>query len=297
MSKPWARAVVGRVVLLGIVTSWGCGGISSNTLKARNAAAQQCAGLPIEQQPACARQLPVLRDDEPESCAFYMDGNGWVGSDALPALSIESRRPFKQLAGSQFSYGNIVAAGRGCLVASATEEQTNAASTKRSDEERNQRLEAEKQQQVRSGEEFRQARLAQAEADEARKEQEKEAAQVARVTREADLWSKARLIECSKPKTVDSCDGAELYAKEFPDGSHAAEVRQALAAGADRLTALKKAEEARQQTLKKAEEAKQRAQDKKDARESCVRACRQKYETAKPGFYEVLVNRCVANGC
>lgn len=286
VSKLWARAV-GRAALIGIATSWGCGGgISPNTLKARNAAAQQCALLSVEQQPACARQLQALRDDEPEVCSFYMADKGWVGRDAHPALQKESQRPLGELAGTGFRYGNIVAAGRGCLVASATEELTAIEAKKRADDERNRRLDAERQQQIEKGEEFRKARLAQEEADKVRKEREREAAQAARVAREGDLWSKARVSECSKPTATDACDGAELYAKEFPDGAHAVEIRKALASGADRLAALKKAEAAKQQ-----------AQDKKDARESCIKSCRQKYETAKPGFYEVLVNRCVANGC
>lgn len=275
-----------HAVLLGVLSSWGCGGISSNTLKARNAAAQQCTLLPIEQQPACARQLPVLSDDEPKGCAFYVEDKGWVGGDAHPELLRESRRPFEQLAGGGFRYGNIVAAGRGCLVDAAAGELETAESKRRIDEERDLRIAEEKKQQIQREEEARQARLAQQEAEKARKEQKKAAEQAARASRETDLWSKAHLAECSKPKTTDACDGAELYAKDFPDGGHITEVRQALAAGANRLAALKKTEAAKQQ-----------AQDKREAREACVKSCRQKYETAKPGLYEVFVNRCVANEC
>lgn len=118
-----------------------------------------------------------------------------------------------------------------------------------------------------------------------------------RVIQEAELWAKIKLTDCAKPQKADSCDFVETYIRKFPDGPHIEEAKKSYQEGSFKLAALKKAAALKEEAERKKAALKEEAERKKEEKSICIKSCKEKYESVKPGLYEVYVNRCVANNC
>jgi hypothetical protein len=115
------RGAASALALAALVTA--CG-LSTAQVQARTASGNACLRLEIARQPACFTNLPPITEDEPASCAYYYDSQGWVAASFLPKGSglwapggEVTAATLSDALKEQFGSPDVRAASRGCLVA------------------------------------------------------------------------------------------------------------------------------------------------------------------------------------
>jgi len=135
-------AVTALAAAIGLV---GCAGIPSKALSARTTDANECVAWPVDKRAACFEAMPKLSDDEPENCAYYVEGTGWVMADD-PSIGHRrlSNGSYSSLATHRFEYGNVRAASRGCFLEVARKDNEKATKVSADMAKRTQKAEAAK---------------------------------------------------------------------------------------------------------------------------------------------------------